>query len=600
MRASFTLIGFSGVALAAALLAIDSTAGPILVVSLLGCCVAWLAALHDSWQRKRRHDNLLEATRRERMATGALEALALAVGTRAPVSEGRIRRMRHHARAIGQGLGLGAEDLDRLDFAVLIQGCDRLVPRDAGPAPCAVAPGDPVLEAEPATTAGIDLLRAAGVDPAITAMIAHQRAPFDGAGRPDGPMGMEIPLGSRILAVVGCLEDLTSDRARDPLPTAQALERLRDLAGSRLDPRIVDRLARIAPMSAPASSPSGAPRDGTAMQDALDRLTSASLRSWSVPEITRALGRPLDAHEVIGLTADRLGRIVRWDTCVLWLMSEDQDRLEAAEAFGTGSESILATSMPIGCGVTGRAVARRRALGAARGVPSQDAAPADPDPASAGATLALPLIDADFLIGCLTLYRTGSVPFSRAEIRVLETAARDIAPMLRQAPEAAGRGTAALIDPDSALPNARYLNIAFDRERARSRAEGIPLSLLRIEILGLDALAARQGDRAAARIAGLTARSIRSNLRVADTCARFSTGVFVALLPGLDRAEAQRIADRLRLGVRPHGGAIPLRDPVAISVGVATAGAAGASLEAMVAAAAAPVEAERVSSAVVS
>jgi HD-GYP domain-containing protein (c-di-GMP phosphodiesterase class II) len=75
--------------------------------------------------------------------------------------------------------------------------------------------------------------------PAVRA--SHER--WDGAGYPDGTSGEQIPLASRIIAACDTYEAMTTDRpyrrARTP---GQARKELRRVAGTQLDPSVVEAL----------------------------------------------------------------------------------------------------------------------------------------------------------------------------------------------------------------------------------------------------------------------------------------------------------------------------------------------------------------------
>lgn len=71
--------------------------------------------------------------------------------------------------------------------------------------------------------------------------ILHHHERWDGTGYPGKLKGREIPLGSRILAVVDAFHAMTSDRPyRKGMPIPQACERLRQAAGTQFDPEVVD------------------------------------------------------------------------------------------------------------------------------------------------------------------------------------------------------------------------------------------------------------------------------------------------------------------------------------------------------------------------
>jgi HD-GYP domain-containing protein (c-di-GMP phosphodiesterase class II) len=72
----------------------------------------------------------------------------------------------------------------------------------------------------------------------------HER--MDGSGYPHGLASAEIPIEARIVAVADTYDVLTTDRPyRNAVSPAQALLRVLDDAGPRLDPMVVAALHRI-------------------------------------------------------------------------------------------------------------------------------------------------------------------------------------------------------------------------------------------------------------------------------------------------------------------------------------------------------------------
>ncbi len=73
---------------------------------------------------------------------------------------------------------------------------------------------------------------------------AHERA--DGTGYPDGLMLNDIPVCSRIIAVVDAYDAMTSDRPyRNAMAPSTALAELHRHAGSQFDPRVVDAFTSV-------------------------------------------------------------------------------------------------------------------------------------------------------------------------------------------------------------------------------------------------------------------------------------------------------------------------------------------------------------------
>ena len=108
---------------------------------------------------------------------------------------------------------------------------------------------------------------------------SHER--FDGGGYPDGLVGEEIPIESRIVFCCDAYNAMTTDRAyrrRAPRPTA--LAELRDNAGTQFDPRSSTRSSTASrpcdtrtPRRRRASTPPWSPR--TAMDGCSARLPSS-------------------------------------------------------------------------------------------------------------------------------------------------------------------------------------------------------------------------------------------------------------------------------------------------------------------------------------
>jgi HD-GYP domain-containing protein (c-di-GMP phosphodiesterase class II) len=91
--------------------------------------------------------------------------------------------------------------------------------------------GERILAAAPTLLAIAPIIRA-----------THER--LDGTGYPDGLRLEQIPICSRIIAVVDAYDAMTNDRSYRPaMSDASALAELRKHAGTQFEPRIVEALA---------------------------------------------------------------------------------------------------------------------------------------------------------------------------------------------------------------------------------------------------------------------------------------------------------------------------------------------------------------------
>jgi response regulator RpfG family c-di-GMP phosphodiesterase len=75
----------------------------------------------------------------------------------------------------------------------------------------------------------------------VLPVIRHHHERYDGRGYPDGLKGREIPIGSRILAVIDAYQAMVSDRPhRAAMSQDAAFDELVRNAGSQFDPEVVE------------------------------------------------------------------------------------------------------------------------------------------------------------------------------------------------------------------------------------------------------------------------------------------------------------------------------------------------------------------------
>ena len=94
----------------------------------------------------------------------------------------------------------------------------------------------------------------------VRRIVRHDHERWDGGGYPDGLMGDEIPLGSRVVLVVDAFHAMTSDRPyRSAMTEEAALDLLEEGAGSQFDPAVVAAFVRV--LRRQTRSPSAASRE---------------------------------------------------------------------------------------------------------------------------------------------------------------------------------------------------------------------------------------------------------------------------------------------------------------------------------------------------
>jgi diguanylate cyclase (GGDEF)-like protein len=96
------------------------------------------------------------------------------------------------------------------------------------------------------------------------------------------------------------------------------------------------------------------------------------------------------------------------------------------------------------------------------------------------------------------------------------------------------------------LYNRRHLDAALDAELERARRDRTPLGVLMLDVDHFKAFNDRFGHPEGDALLKAIAALLREQLRPTDTVARYGGEEFTVLLPRTPRAEAVRIAERLR------------------------------------------------------
>ncbi|WP_070104626.1 HD domain-containing phosphohydrolase [Thermotoga profunda] len=149
-------------------------------------------------------------------------------------------RSSDYAVKIAQNLFLNDEAIARVYWASLIHDIGKIaIPREILCKSSKLSPEEfEAIKIHPVVAA--DLLEKAGLRD-IAKIVRHHHERFDGNGYPDGLKAEQIPIESRIIAVVDAYDAMISDRPyRKAMSSEKAIEELKANAGSQFDPLIVE------------------------------------------------------------------------------------------------------------------------------------------------------------------------------------------------------------------------------------------------------------------------------------------------------------------------------------------------------------------------
>lgn len=182
----------------------------------------------------------------EKLSFSTIKALVQAIEAKDLYTRGHSVRVTELAVMLAKEIGLGDRDLRILQTAALLHDVGKIgISENILLKPEKLTDSEfQKIKQHPAIGAAI-LQPIAGLAESIN-IIYHHHERFDGAGYLEGLRAEEIPLSSRILAVCDSFEAMTSDRPyRKGLSFEEAMEEMRRVAGTQLDPKLVDGLIHV-------------------------------------------------------------------------------------------------------------------------------------------------------------------------------------------------------------------------------------------------------------------------------------------------------------------------------------------------------------------
>lgn len=169
-----------------------------------------------------------------------VKALALAQESKDPYTKGSTERILALSTRIGEAAGLSGVELQGLRIAALLHDIGMTAAGDlhsVGDRPLSTLEWS-MLKLHPMIAA--DVLSEVPSLRAAVPIVSYHHEHYDGGGYTHGIAGDDIPIGARVLAVADSFVAMTSPRAyRKALTPEQAMQELKDRAGSQYDPDVV-------------------------------------------------------------------------------------------------------------------------------------------------------------------------------------------------------------------------------------------------------------------------------------------------------------------------------------------------------------------------
>jgi diguanylate cyclase (GGDEF)-like protein len=563
---------------------------PLLAVSLGLAYRGYRAYIHRMDQQQ------LAVQRLSDLHLATVEALALAIDAADQGSRIHLRRLQRHASLLARASGLDDDAVQAVVTAAMLHDVGMLaVPQHI------LAKREGLTDDERRKLwlhpqVGADIIHSVPFPSPVAPLILSHHERWDGRGYPAGLSGDEIPLGARIIALI----DRFDAHLREPgVRLEAALTRLSEDSGQALDPMLVAsfqalkaevtaieaELGGAAPGDAEARGPGG---ERAADSSPVAHIAHAQREVYGLYDLSQALGATLTVTDAMQQLRERLGGLVPFSTCALFLHDTESGRT-TCRWMGARDATDTATAIanefvegPVAWVLEhGRSLVT--ALPAASQARRTDGLPVRAP--GAVEVLLCPLRIDDCTYGALGAYHEKRGTYAEDQRRIFERVAEIVSSAIQNALRYERTHEAALTDRLTSLANSWGLVAGAEQALARAAHEQEPLAVLMVDVDHFKAVNDTHGHEAGDRALKVVARVLSQAVRPNDLCARHGGDEFVILLANCDIHQADRRAAELKRQVAAlrfeptTGEAMPLR----ISVGASVYPADGSAFDALLA-----------------
>jgi diguanylate cyclase (GGDEF)-like protein/putative nucleotidyltransferase with HDIG domain len=536
------------------------------------------------------------------------EALATAIDAKDQTTHCHVRRVQIYAAGMGRVFGLGDDEIAALKAGALLHDIGKLaIPPHILNKPGRLTPAE-FERMKIHTVVGAQILSRVDFPYPVIPIIRHHHEQWDGRGYPDKLKGEQIPITARIISVVDCFDSIREDRPfRRGMTVDEATALLLRGSGVHFDPQVVDQFIKNLPrfdseiaalglQHQPIKTSVDEPIrlsevDLTQTRErgsymAYDQIKKAHREVYALYEIARTFGTSLDVEHTLQILVDKVGHVVPFDTCIVFVYDDEKGYATARHVVGKNDKTLASRCIAPGEGVTGFALANRTSVNQLH--PSLDFADINPAAGIKYSSMAsLPLFKDELLIGALSVYSTDLEQYTDDHMRLLETVTALASDALANAMQHAVAESNALTDSLTDLPNARYLSLRFEEEAARARRTDRTFQVVMLDLDEFKSVNDNYGHKVGDKMLKDVASIIQKQLREYDFLARYAGDEFVALVQEVPGTQVDELCVRIESAVSQFVLPVGLNRfaKVGISVGTATFGRDGDTLDQLVIAA---------------
>jgi diguanylate cyclase (GGDEF)-like protein/putative nucleotidyltransferase with HDIG domain len=496
---------------------------------------------------------------------------------------GHVRRTQIYAVGVGEVLDLSPDEIQALHTGALLHDIGKLaVPDHILNKPGRLTPAE-MEKMKIHSTVGASILAKVNFPYPVVPTVKHHHEMWDGSGYPDGLVKEEIPLTARILFIADAYDTLRGARPfREAVSRDEARKFLLSGAGTQFDPKLVDVFLRNLRKFETEVDREGLSYDLDAAseedlminvepnaietgQGYVAQIKRANREVFTLYELARVFSTSLNLQDTLSLFVKKIGELVPFDTCAIYLFDKTQETATAVYVEGKNAVELKDKKVKPGEGATGFVLKKRQSVNNIN--PGLDFSFYQMEfMPEYSAMASLPLITDEKLIGAVSLYSCELETYEDEHMRLMETISRIASDAISKSLHFTETESRAMTDPMTGLPNARSLQLQFETEVGRAKRNNSQFQVLMLDLDGFKKVNDTFGHKAGDMLLKEISRVMRGQLRDYDFLARYAGDEFVAIIPETDETEIAELCERIEKAVL--GFELPIGDGRFAKVGV--------------------------------
>ncbi|MDQ3633903.1 MAG: sensor domain-containing diguanylate cyclase [Acidobacteriota bacterium] len=262
-------------------------------------------------------------------------------------------------------------------------------------------------------------------------------------------------------------------------------------------------------------------------------------------EANKFFGASLKSADMFRLVTSRIGQLVEFDTCALFIVNE-QSKLESKYAVGLNSRLFDQIEIDFNEGLAGKAFFNIETRTVENLQTEREQLP-KAFLENLNSAISIPLLHGVEVFGVINLYSRSENYFDNNKKILLEAIGERVAPLINSSLAFEKSISNALTDNLTNLPNERAFYLVLENQIAEAQRtpENRDLTILAIDIKNFAELNSKYGHITGDKILAFTSELLKKQLRQMDFLARSQNDEFLIVLPTASGEVTKEIINRI-------------------------------------------------------